>query len=105
MTISMSAAWLAVGLTSVGCYLIKWIGMNVPHAWISSPRLLKIIGLMPVALLTSLVIVNTFATKTSLVIDARAAGVGVAVLALIARMPYPVVVIGAAATSALIHAL
>lgn len=105
MTISTNAAWLAVILTSLGCYAIKWIGMNVPQSWISSPRLLKIIGLMPVALLTALVMVNTFATKTQLVIDARAAGVAVAVLALIAKLPYPVVVLGAALTSAAIHAL
>lgn len=105
MTISIGAAWVAVALTSLGCYAIKWLGMNVPGSWISSPRLLRIIGLMPVALLTALVVVNTFATKTSLVLDARAAGVGVAVIALIAKMPYPVVVAGAAITSALIHAL
>lgn len=105
MNLTSSAVWLAVILTSVGCYAIKWIGMNIPQSWISSPRLLQIIGLMPVALLTALVMVNTFATKTQLVIDARSAGVAVAVLALIARLPYPVVVIGAAATSAVIHAL
>lgn len=103
--VSTNAAWLAVIFTSVGCYIIKWIGMNVPQSWISSPRLLKIIGLMPVALLTALVVVNTFATKNQLVLDARAAGVGVAILALIARLPYPVVVLGAAVTSAAIHAL
>lgn len=105
VSISIGAAWVAVILTSLGCYAIKWIGMNVPGSWISSPRLLRIIGLMPVALLTALVVVNTVATKTTLVIDARAAGVAVAIVALTARMPYPVVVLSAAVTSALIHAL
>ena len=105
VTISIGAAWLAIILTSLGSYAIKWIGMSVPESWISSPRLLRIIGFMPVALLTSLVVVNTFATKTELVLDARVAGVGVAVVALILRAPYLVVVLSAAATSALLHAI
>lgn len=105
MTVSIASAWLAIALTSIGCYAIKWIGMSVPQSWISSPRLLKIIGLMPVALLTALVVVNTFATKSELVLGARAVGVGVAILALLARAPYIVVVLGAAAASAAIHAL
>lgn len=105
MTISITSAWIAIALTSIGCYAIKWIGMSIPQSWISSPRLLKIIGLMPVALLTALVVVNTFANKSQLVLDARAVGVAVAVVALIARAPYIVVVLGAAAASAAIHAL
>lgn len=105
MTISITSAWIAIALTSLGCYAIKWIGMSIPQSWISSPRLLKIIGLMPVALLTALVVVNTFANKSQLVLDARAVGVAVAVVALIARAPYIVVVLGAAAASAAIHAL
>lgn len=101
----MTTAWIAVLGTSALCYLLKYLGMSVPQSWLSNERFLRILGLMPVALLTALVMVQTFATQTRLMIDARAAGVLVALLALRAKLSYPIVVISAAATSALIHAL
>jgi hypothetical protein len=58
-----------------------------------------------VALLAALAAVQTFATGTSLVIDARAAGVAVAVVALLLRAPFIVVVVAAAATAALLRLL
>jgi len=101
----MTTAWIAVLGTSALCYLLKYLGMSVPQSWLSNERFLRILGLMPVALLTALVMVQTFATGTRLVLDARAAGVLVALLALRAKLAYPIVVISAAVTSAVIHAL
>jgi len=101
----MSAAWVAVLGTSALCYLLKYIGMSVPQSWLSNERFLRIIGLMPVALLTALVMVQTFGSGSTLVMDARVAGVLVALIALRLKMSYPVVVISAAITSALIHAI
>jgi len=49
-----------------------------------------------------LVATQTLAEKTKLIIDHRAAGVAVAVAALIAKAPFPVVVLSAAITSALV---
>jgi hypothetical protein len=59
--------------------------------------------LIPVALLAALVAVQVFADGTSLTIDARAAGLAAAVVALILRAPFLVVVIVAAATAALVR--
>jgi branched-subunit amino acid transport protein len=101
----MTATWIAVLATSAICYLLKYLGMSVPSSWLSNERFLRIIGLMPVALLTALVMVQTFADGTRLTIDARAAGVLVAVGALRLKMAYPVVVLSAAVTSAIIHAI
>lgn len=101
----MTTAWIAVLGTSALCYILKLIGMSVPQSWLSNDRFLRIIALMPVALLTALVMVQTFASGNRLTIDARLAGVLVALIALRAKMSYPVVVIGAALTSALIHAI
>jgi hypothetical protein len=47
--------------------------------------------------------VQTFATKKELVIDQRVAGVAVALVLLKYKAPFPIVVIGAAITSAAIY--
>jgi hypothetical protein len=49
--------------------------------------------------------VQTFTTDKSLVVDQRLAGLAVAVIALILRAPFAVVVISAAATSAALYHL
>ncbi len=92
--------WLAVIGTSLLAFLLKYLGHNVPKRWLSNPRILKINSLIPIALLSALVAVQTFTKDSRLIADQRLAGVGVAVLALILRAPFPVVVISAAATSA-----
>jgi branched-subunit amino acid transport protein len=105
MIVTSTAAWIAILLTSAGCYALKYLGLSVPQSWLTLPRLIRITGLMPIALLTALVVVNTFATGKSLTIDPRSAGIAVAVGALLLRLPYPVVVLGAAFTSALLNRL
>jgi hypothetical protein len=92
--------WLAVIGTSVLAFLLKYVGHSVPKSWLSNPRILKINSLIPIALLSALVAVQTFTKDSRLIADQRLAGVGVAVLALILRAPFPVVVLSAAATSA-----
>ena len=92
--------WLAVIGTSLLAFFLKYLGHNVPKSWLSNPRMLKINSLIPIALLSALVAVQTFTKDSHLIADQRLAGVGVAVLALILRAPFPVVVLSAAATSA-----
>jgi branched-subunit amino acid transport protein len=92
--------WLAVIGTSVLAFILKYLGHSVPKRWLSNPRILKINSLIPIALLSALVAVQTFTKDSMLIADQRLAGIGVAVLALILRAPFPVVVLSAAATSA-----
>jgi hypothetical protein len=92
--------WLAVIGTSVLAFILKYLGHSVPKSWLAHPRILKINSLIPIALLSALVAVQTFTKDSRLISDQRMAGVGVAVLALILRAPFPVVVLSAAATSA-----
>ena len=92
--------WLAVIGTSVLAFILKYLGHSVPKSWLSNPRILKVNSLIPIALLSALVAVQSFTKDSRLIADQRLAGVGVAVLALILRAPFPVVVISAAATSA-----
>ena len=97
-------AWVTVLVACALAYLLKLAGYLVPAHWLSGPRLSRITALLPVALLTGLVVVQTFATADrGLTIDARAAGVVVAVVALILRAPFIVVVVLAAATAALLR--
>lgn len=97
--------WLAVIAGSVGCYAEKVLGYFLPASILDSPRVRRVFGLLPVALLAALVAVQTFATGQSLSVDARCAGLAAAVVALVLRAPFLVVVIVAAATAAGLRAL
>jgi branched-subunit amino acid transport protein len=92
--------WLAAIGTSLLAFLLKILGYSVPKKWLSNPKALKINSLIPIALLSALVAVQSFTQDSRIVADQRMAGVGAAVLALILRAPFPIVVISAAATSA-----
>lgn len=101
--ITSTAIWIAVIVSSAGCYALKLAGMSVPQSWLAAPRVQRIAWLLPVALLTALVVVQSVTTHHALILDARAGGLAVAVALLMARASFPVVVIGAALASALIH--
>ncbi len=95
--------WWAVIAGSVGCYLLKLAGMSVPHRVLDHPMVERIADLIPVALLAALVGVQVFASSGSLVVDARLAGLAFAVVALLLRAPFLVVVFGAALVAALVR--
>jgi hypothetical protein len=97
--------WLAIVLTSVGCYLFKLAGVLVPRQLLDHPTVARVAALLPVALLAALAAVQTFAVDSRLVLDARLAGVAAGVLALLFRAPFLVVVFVAAATAAAVRAL
>jgi branched-subunit amino acid transport protein len=105
MAITMNAMWIGIIATSVIAFLLKYLGHSVPERWLSHPRVLKINSMIPIALLSALVAVQTFTNDKTLVIDQRLAGLAVAVIALILRAPFAVVVISAAATSAALYHL
>lgn len=96
--------WVAVLAGSLGTYLEKLVGHLLPASVLQRDDVRRIAGLLPVALLAALVAVQTFAVGQSLVIDARAAGLAAAVIALILRAPFLLVVVVAAATAALLRA-
>lgn len=96
--------WFAVLAGSLGTYLAKLVGYLLPGSMLSRTDIRRITGLLPVALLAALVAVQTFAVGQTLVIDARLVGVIVAVIALLLRAPFLVVVLAAAITAALLRA-
>ena len=101
----MSIFWVSLLVTSALVFIIRFTGYLVPEKYLTNPTALRINTLIPIALLSALVAVQSFTDKASLVIDQRMAGLGVAVIALLLKAPFPIVVIGAAATSAAIFHL
>jgi branched-subunit amino acid transport protein len=99
----MTAQWIAVIGASVGVYGLKYLGSSIPQSWLSHPRIQQINNYIPVALLAALVAVQSFTEKTKYLLDQRAAGLAFAIMALIAKAPFPVVVVGSALTSALVY--
>ena len=97
----MSQMWIAVIGTSAIAFGLKYFGHSVPEKYLSNPRMLRINTLIPIALLSALVAVQTITEKSKLVIDQRLAGMTVAVIALLLKAPFPVVVLGSALASAL----
>jgi hypothetical protein len=102
---STAMLWIVVAATSVLCLAIKLFGHYVPGRWLANARLQRINTLIPIALLSALVIAEGVVTKTNVVIDHRLAGLGVALAALFAKAPFPVVVLAAAVTSAVVYHL
>ncbi len=99
----MSPFWIAVIGTSLIAFALKYAGHSIPQRWLENPKIQLVNLLIPIALLSALVAVQTFTTKTTVMIDHRLAGVGVAVIALLLKAPFPVVVLSAAITSAAIY--
>ncbi|HTW13564.1 MAG TPA: AzlD domain-containing protein [Nocardioides sp.] len=95
--------WAAILAAGVGCYLLKLAGLSVPASVLERPVVRRIADLIPVALLAALVAVQVFADGHRVVLDARAAGLGAAVVLLLVRAPFLLVVVGAAATAALVR--
>ena len=99
------SVWVAILVGSLGCYVLKLLGLSVPASVLGDARVQRVAALLPVALLAALIATQTFTSEKSLVLDARAAGVAVAVVAVWRRAPFLVVIALAAATSALLHAV
>jgi branched-subunit amino acid transport protein len=97
--------WTAVLLAGAGCYLLKLAGLSVPPAVLERPRVARVADLLPVALLSALVAVQVLGGDGTLVVDARLLGLAVAVVLLVVRAPFLVVVSGAAVAAALVRLL
>ena len=97
--------WLAILVAGAGCYLLKLGGLSVPSAVLEHPVVERVADLLPVALLAALIGVQVLGDGQALVVDARLVGLGVAVIALLLRAPFIVVVLAAAVAAALVRAL
>ncbi|QKW35331.1 AzlD domain-containing protein [Actinomadura sp. NAK00032] len=95
------SVWIAVAATALGCYALKLAGLVTPQRVLDDPRVRRFTELVPVALLTALIAVQALADGRSLEFDpARLAGLGAAVVALLLRAPFLVVLVAAAGVAA-----
>jgi len=97
--------WIAIGVTAVGCYVVKLVGLLVPAGALERPLVKRLAALLPVALLAALTAQQTFADGRELVLDARLAGVAAAAVALVLRAPFLLVVAAAVAVTAGVRAM
>jgi len=92
--------WALVLLTIVGCYALKLVGYLLPARVLEHRRTRRLVELLPVAL----VVVQAVAVGEHLDLDvARLIGFGVAAVAIWRRAPFLVIVVVAAATTALLR--
>ncbi|MBB2912877.1 branched-subunit amino acid transport protein [Streptosporangium becharense] len=93
--------WWAVAATCAACYMLKLAGLSAPRRILDHPGVQRFAALVPVALLAALIAVQSFAHGQELHVDwPRTAGLGAAVVALLARAPFLVVLAVAAVVTA-----
>ena len=98
----MTSLWGWILLACALSYAIKLLGYSLPARWLQSPRMTQVAASLTVALLAALTVMNTLASGTQIVWDARLGALLVAALALWLRLPLlAVVVLGAVAAAVL----
>jgi branched-subunit amino acid transport protein len=97
--------WIAVGVLTVVCFVIKAVGPVALGGRDLPPWAERLIVLLPAALLSALVVVQTFADGKALVLDARAAGLAAALVAVALRASVLIVLLVAAGVTAGLRAL
>lgn len=93
-------SWLAILVLAGGAYAFKLAGTLVGNR-IAHPMLRRSISLIPPALFCAVIALQTFATGTKLVLDARVVGLVVALLATWRKVPFIGVIVLAMGATAL----
>lgn len=99
----MTALWVGIIVMAVGCFALKFAGLSVPERILNHPTTERAADLIPVALLGALIAVQVFADGSSIRIDARLLGLGVAAVLLVLRVPFLPMVFTAALVAALVR--
>jgi uncharacterized membrane protein len=101
----MTSVWVTIALLTIGTVAIKAMGPVTLGGRELPPRLAGVVARLAPALLSALVVVETFGRDHALGIDESAAGLLAAGLALAARLPMLVAVLVAAVVTAALRAL
>ena len=101
----MTAVWVTIAALALATAALKLAGPLALGGRTLPVRALGIVELLASALLAALVVVETFGEGRSLTFDARVLGAAFAVVALTLRAPMIVVVLGAAAVTAVARLL
>ena len=101
----MTAVWVVIAVLALATAALKLAGPLALGGRPLRPELMNVVELLAAALLAALVIVETFGEGRALVLDARVLGAAFAVIAVLRRAPMIVVVVGAAAVTAVARLL
>ena len=95
--------WTLIILLTIGSYAFKVTGLVILGGRTLPPIFERCLALIPAAVLTALVMKDTFTQGQELVLDARALGIAVAVIAAWRKAPLIVVIVLGAAVTALVR--
>jgi branched-subunit amino acid transport protein len=95
--------WTLIILLTIGAYAFKVTGLVILGGRTLPPIFERCLALIPAAVVTALVMKDTFTTGQDLVLDARALGIAVAVIAAWRKAPLIVVIVLGAAVTALVR--
>jgi branched-subunit amino acid transport protein len=101
----VTVIWVLIAVLALATALLKLAGPLTLGGRSLPPSVLNIVELLASALLAALVVVETFGKGRSLVLDARVLGAAFAAVAVWRKAPMIVVVIGAAAVTAIARLL
>ena len=101
----MSDAWQVVFIAGLGSCLIRGVGPVLVGGKALPPLVLRLVGNLAPALFAALIVTQTFGGQGELRLDERALGLIAAAVALSLRAPIAVVVVAAAAVTALARVL
>jgi uncharacterized membrane protein len=96
-------SWTLIIALAVGAYAFKFTGLVIIGGRTLPAPLERSLALIPAAVISALIIKDTLTQGQDIVIDARAAGIAVAILAAWRRAPLIAVIIAGAATTALLR--
>jgi hypothetical protein len=92
--------WQIILLASIAVFALKLVGYLVPPSLVERPTPSRVANLLTVALLSALIVVQTLAQGQAIVVDARVPAIIVAAGLFALRVPFIVVVAGAAFVAA-----
>ena len=95
--------WAAVVAAGLATFAIKLVGHLLPRHWLARPQVARVAAIVTVALLSALVAIQGATSGGRIVLDSRLAGIAAAVVALLAKAPFVVVVLAAAVVTALLR--
>ena len=95
--------WTLIILLTIGAYAFKVTGLMILGGRTLPPIFERCLALIPAAVVTALVMKDTFTQGQELVLDARALGIAVAVIAAWRKAPLIVVIVLGAAVTALVR--
>jgi branched-subunit amino acid transport protein len=102
----VNALWVTILAASFGCYGLKLAGVSLPESVLNHPRVQRIAGLLPIAMLSALIATDLLDSDRHYAADWHTiAGVGGGGLALWRGRSLLVVFVVAVATTALLRTL